>query len=147
MGLWSSARFVLALVSEVLQQLALGEHGMICADTLLEANVWMINWSSRVVLIDDHRDLSGLMENLGEADYWWVILIPGRFLFLGPLLGSLLGSNSRLTSLPHMLLDIFIQVIEILLNLMMLINFNCELKASLDLLLSLLSFDEFVDFG
>ena len=87
------------------------------------------------------------MENLGEADYWWVILIPGRFLLLGPLLGSLLGSNSRLTSLPHMLLNIFIQVIEILLNLMMLINFNRELKASLDLLLSLLSFDEFVDFG
>lgn len=44
-----------------------------------------------------------------------------------------------------MLLDIFVKVVEILLNFMMFINFYCELETSLDLFLSLLALDELVD--
>ena len=146
LGLWSSARFVLAFVLEVLKQLTFGEHRVVRAYSLMfEANVWMINWASGVVLIDYHRDLSRLMEDLRESDYWWV-MIPGRLILLRPLLRSLFRvSDRRLTSLPHVLLDIFVKVVEILLNFMMFINFYCELETSLDLFLSLLALNELVD--
>lgn len=73
-------------------------------------------------------------------------MIPGRLILLRPLLRSLFRvSDRRLTSLPHVLLDIFVKVVEILLNFMMFINFYCELETSLDLFLSLLALDELVD--
>lgn len=146
LGLWSAARFGLAFVLEVLKQLTFGEHRVVCAYSLMfEANVWMINWASGMVLVDYHRNLSRLMEDLREPDYWWVV-IPGRFILLRPLLRSLFRvSDRRLTSLPHVLLDIFVKVVEILLNFMMFINFYRELETSLDLFLSLLALNELVD--
>ena len=50
-----------------------------------------------------------------------------------------------MTSLPQVLLDILVQVHQVLLNLEMLIYLNRLFKTSLDLLLSLLAFNELLN--
>lgn len=126
LGLWSPAGLVLAFVLEVRQQLALGEHRVIRTYSLVfEADVWVVNWPSGMVLVNDDGDLPWLMENLGEADDWWVILIPVPFVLLGSLWRRLFGGDCRLASLSHVLLNVLVQIIEIFLNFMVFIDFDC----------------------
>ena len=146
LSLWSPAGLVLALVLEVLQQLALGQHRMIRAYALVfEADVWVVNGPSRAILIDYHRHFSGLVEDLGEADYLSVVVVPVGFVLLGLLLRRLLGGDRRLASLPHVLLHVPVQVVEVLLDFVVFVDFDRELEASLDLLLPLLALDELVN--
>lgn len=60
--------------------------------------------------------------------------------------GSFLGTYSRLTLLPEMLLHELVKVLQVLLYFLLLFNLNCLLKTSLDMLLPLLALNESLHF-